>query len=126
MKTAHLPKKRRPPFGYIYPVFCGLVVGGMLGGLMHSLFMFALFGGMAWLYLYLDFFHVLPAGGVPVACDARADWQSSTDLNKDLINSSAHSDDSGGSFDLGFDVSNPSSAGSLGDYDSRDYDLRLD
>jgi hypothetical protein len=90
MKTSHLPQKRRPPFGYIYPVFCGLVVGGMLGGLMHSFFMFALFGGITWLYFFSDLFHVLPAGGVPVACDAMADWPSASDWEDDLINSGAH------------------------------------
>jgi hypothetical protein len=94
IKTAHLPKKRRPPFGYIYPVFCGLVVGGMLGGLMHSFFMFALFGGITWLYFYLDFFHVLPAGGVPVARDEIDDgfgrpindwWKSATGRADDPV-----------------------------------------
>jgi hypothetical protein len=91
MKTARIPKKRRPPFGSIYPVFCGLVVGGMLGGLMHSFLMFALFGGITWLYFYLDFFHVLPTGGVPVACDATADWHLDDLREEDrLIMSGAH------------------------------------
>ena len=35
-----------------WPLVCGLVVGGLLGGLMHSVPLFFLFGGMAWLYFW--------------------------------------------------------------------------
>jgi len=31
-----------------YPVLCGLIVGGMTGGVMQSVFHFLLFGGLAW------------------------------------------------------------------------------
>ncbi|MBP9714180.1 MAG: hypothetical protein KBD60_10895 [Sterolibacterium sp.] len=31
-----------------YPVLCGLVVGGITGGVMQSIFHFLLFGGLAW------------------------------------------------------------------------------
>lgn len=39
-----------------WPALCGLVIGGLLGGLTGSLAFFALFGGIAW-----GVFHVLAA-----------------------------------------------------------------
>lgn len=56
--------KRPPVHGYRYPIFCGVVVGGLLGGITQSVSLALLFGGIAWAYFFFDFFHRLPEGGV--------------------------------------------------------------
>ena len=40
-----------------WPLICGLIVGGMLGGIMQSLAAFLLFGGVAWAYFGSEFFN---------------------------------------------------------------------
>ena len=73
--TTLKPAKRPPGYGYRYPIFCGLVVGGMLGGITQSFVMFGLFGGIAWAYFFFDFFHRLPAGGTPCELDTDDDYK---------------------------------------------------
>ena len=38
----------------LWPLFCGLVVGGLLGGLTGSWSIGALAGGVAWLFFYVQ------------------------------------------------------------------------
>nr|MBL8456294.1 hypothetical protein [Zoogloeaceae bacterium] len=75
-----------------WPLCCGLVIGGLFGGLTGSLAFFALFGGIAW-----GVFHVLaaselfgpwaPAG----AADAdNVDWEDSLlDEGKSFLDKSS-------------------------------------
>lgn len=39
-----------------WPLICGLVIGGLLGAIMHSFAAFLLFGVIGWGYFYFDFF----------------------------------------------------------------------
>lgn len=52
----------------LWPLACGLIIGGMLGGIMQSFQMFALFGTIAWAYFHFDPFGLpgLPKGAVAV------------------------------------------------------------
>ena|ERR1035437_5418669 len=57
-KTYHIVAK-------FWPLICGLIIGGMLGGIMQSISAFLLFGMIGWAYFYFDFFHVV--AGTPCA-----------------------------------------------------------
>ena len=48
MKIVH----RRVLILWLWPAFCGLVVGGLLGAITGSLALFALFGLVAWAIAY--------------------------------------------------------------------------
>jgi hypothetical protein len=45
-----------------WPLICGLIIGGLLGGIMQSFIAFLLFGTIGWAYFHFDFFHVLGVG----------------------------------------------------------------
>ena len=66
MKIKMLPKTYRI-IAKFWPLICGLIIGGLLGGIMHSFSFFMLFGAIGWAYFYFDFFHVPDAlaGGIP-------------------------------------------------------------
>jgi hypothetical protein len=57
MKIKMLPKTYRI-IAKFWPLICGLIIGGLLGGIMHSFSFFMLFGAIGWAYFYFDFFHV--------------------------------------------------------------------
>lgn len=46
-----------------WPLICGLIIGGLLGGIMNSFSFFLLFGAIGWAYFHFYRFYELP--GIP-------------------------------------------------------------
>ena len=55
-----------------WPLICGLIIGGMLGGIMQSVSAFLLFGMIGWAYFYFDFFHAV--NGTPYSPSSHEEW----------------------------------------------------
>ena len=70
-----MPPKTYRIIAKFWPLICGLIIGGLLGGIMHSFSFFLLFGAIGWAYFYFDFFHVPDAlaGGTPCKLDEEED-----------------------------------------------------
>lgn len=52
-----------------WPLICGLIIGGLLGVIMHSFSFFLLFGAIGWAYFHFDFFHAPRAPTSSIPCD---------------------------------------------------------